>query len=294
MNLSNLFSISNLVDIFQRPALREPRFPVRQSSGLYSLKTLTNNRELRAALALRHDVFLKEMQNKSRPSGLEYDQLDRVSDHLGIFYQPTQQIVGTYRVLFSDDVASFYSESQFELESIRNLPEKKLELGRACIHKDHRNGAVLQLLWRGIATTMAAYGARYLLGCSSVPSLNEDAVYQMANDLTARGYTLEQDDIHPKPSYFRAPQNIRTTLLRLKASQKRSEPSLRIPPLLMMYLKAGAKISKTPAFDPEFGCADFFTILDREALAVSVRERFFTSHDLRQSTQNYQDSVSCA
>lgn len=274
--------MTQLLNLFKTPALRDPRYPIQQDSGLYSLKTLTNNKEFKLALQLRHRVFLEEMQGKSTQSGLEYDHLDRFADHLGIFYGPEQILVGTYRILFSDDIEAFYSESEFHLETIKNLPERKIELGRACIAPEHRNGAVIQLLWRGIALTMEAFQARYLIGCSSVPSLDESAVMALAHNLQLKGYVLANDDILPRDKYL--PVN--------PFALVNSDHASTIPPLLLMYLKAGAKVSRMPAFDKEFGCADFFTILDRESLAISFRQRFFSNDSNR--SQVSKNRTSCA
>ncbi len=45
-----------------------------------------------------------------------------------------------------------------------------VELGRACVHRQHRNLVVLGLLWKGIADYARERGGRYLIGCSSLTS----------------------------------------------------------------------------------------------------------------------------
>jgi hypothetical protein len=45
-----------------------------------------------------------------------------------------------------------------------------VELGRACVHAEHRNLTVLSLLWKGIAAYARERSARYLIGCSSLTS----------------------------------------------------------------------------------------------------------------------------
>jgi len=45
-----------------------------------------------------------------------------------------------------------------------------IELGRACVHVNHRNFNLLHLLWRGIARYAVERNARMLIGCSSISS----------------------------------------------------------------------------------------------------------------------------
>ena len=36
------------------------------------------------------------------------------------------------------------------------------EVGRSCVHVDHRNGTVIALLWRGLADYMRRHGFEYM------------------------------------------------------------------------------------------------------------------------------------
>lgn len=47
-----------------------------------------------------------------------------------------------------------------------------------------------------------------------------------------------------------------------------------IPPLCRAYLKAGALMGGEPAFDPDFKCVDFLTILPRELLNKALWRKF--------------------
>ena len=71
------------------------------------------------------------------------------------------------------DVASrfggFYTSSEFNLTNIFNSYKHKqiLELGRSCVHKDYRNGTVMNLLWKAIAEYVKLYDIKIILGCAS-------------------------------------------------------------------------------------------------------------------------------
>lgn len=48
-----------------------------------------------------------------------------------------------------------YTSDEFDLSGLPDeLLNESIELGRACIAKEHRNSRVLYLLWKGIAEFM--------------------------------------------------------------------------------------------------------------------------------------------
>jgi putative hemolysin len=53
----------------------------------------------------------------------------------------------------------YYSEQEFDFAPFALMPARMVELGRACVHAEHRNFAVLNLLWRGIARYARERGA---------------------------------------------------------------------------------------------------------------------------------------
>src|SRR5947199_10424530 len=63
-----------------------------------------------------------------------------------------------------------------------------IELGRACVHADHRNFNLLHLLWRGIARYAVERKARTLIGCSSISS--QDPVEGAAMYQKLRSYLV--------------------------------------------------------------------------------------------------------
>src|SRR6266704_761580 len=94
-----------------------------------------------------------------------------VCDHLIVEYLPSRQVVGTYRLQTGVAAGSnlgYYSEREFDFCPYEAIRSELVELGRACIHCDHRSTDVLYLLWRGIAGYALRQRARYLIGCSSL------------------------------------------------------------------------------------------------------------------------------
>jgi len=64
----------------------------------------------------------------------------------------------------------YYGEQEFDFTPYEPLRSQIAELGRACIHRDHRSPDVLNLLWRGLARYVLVNGGRYMMGCCSLTS----------------------------------------------------------------------------------------------------------------------------
>ena len=220
----------------------------------YSLLVASDNDEVLAAQRLRYQVFAEEMGARldSLHSGLDVDRFDEFCDHLVVRDDNTGEIVGTYRMLppkRATEAGRLYSDTEFDLTNLAALRGSLVETGRSCVHPDHRTGAVVGLVWAGIGRYMLLAGHRYLAGCASVP-LNDEGSY-------AAGVW---DTIHAK---HYAPEELRVTPLHPWQHEHLPRPSRSVlPPLLKGYTRLGAKVCGPPAHDPDFGVADFFTLLD--------------------------------
>jgi putative hemolysin len=233
----------SLIDSF------EPHVRLQLFQGRYSVKTVDHPHELEQALRLRHEVFCAEYGLGRQESGLDLDEFDSICDHLVIRDERSSQIVGTYRLISSLYSSSFYSETEFDLSGFLSLPGHKLELGRACVHPSFRGGIALHLLWRGLAEYIRITGSKYVFGCSSVKATTPSAADRLRGLLERAGHVCSSHGIRPLPSY---------QLPHEENGGVEVSGELEVPPLLMSYLKAGAKVCGEPALDREFACLDFF------------------------------------
>lgn len=60
------------------------------------------------------------------------------------------------------------------------------------------------------------------------------------------------------------------------SDNQKLEAEEKIPSLLKSYLKAGAKVGSYPAYDEEFRCIDFVTIIDRNEMDAKLVKKFKT------------------
>lgn len=55
-----------------------------------------------------------------------------------------------------------------------------------------------------------------------------------------------------------------------------------VPPLLQGYVRLGAWLCGAPAYDPDFGCADFYVLLDVQRIDARYMKHFLGDVDGRQ------------
>lgn len=245
--------------------------------GPYQLRLAQTQAEVIQCFKLRHEVFCREMAGRSTKTKLDYDQYDSICDHLAILHQPTNKIVGTYRINFSQDPDCMYTESEFDIKGwIRKLEDKFIELGRACIQSEHRRGIVITLLWRGIVEYMKAVNAEILFGCSSVKVTDTRSAALVFKYLEVNGHL--NDEVFVPHEKYQMKDFLFWMMVYAKglSQQQISEAEEKIPSLLKSYIKAGAKVCSYPALDMDFKCIDLMTVLRRSELDQKLAKKFKT------------------
>ena len=246
----------------------EPHTHIEIKSDKYSLTTATSITDLKNAFFMRHHIFFIET-GISKDISFDVDEFDFFCDHLVIRNNYTNEICATYRLLSNKMSCNFYSETEFDLSGFLQLPGVKLELGRACIHPDHRNGSLTDLLWKGIGKYCKKIQADALFGCSSVKINSPKNIYNILNLMKENDFYSEEFHIQAKKSLvFTEEDKIENNDGGIKKLFDY------LPPLLKTYILAGAKIYGHPAYDKEFNCTDFFTILFLDKINPSFKKRY--------------------
>lgn len=248
----------------------QPKLEFRFESQGYVVRTAKTPQDLLEVLTLRHEVFVEEWQGQRHIHSLDIDDYDSAADHILIQNEISGEVVGTYRVLSSQFASSFYSENEFYLGEFLALPGSKLELGRACIKSTHRNGQAIDLLWRGLARYIELSHSRYLFGCGSVRVQHAELVRKLIHHLAEQSHLRHEYGVKPTSDYEHP--DIHTVD---SAEMSVQQVKRMMPPLLRSYLQAGAKVHGMPAWDLEFECFDFFTVLDMREIDRRFFERYF-------------------
>jgi putative hemolysin len=235
------------------------------SRANYRVRLAATEQDVRAAQLLRFVVFnleLREGLEQSYATCLDADAFDPVCDHLLVEDLRTGEVVGTYRLHTGRKAAEnlgYYSAQEFDFTPYEPLRNELVELGRACVHVNHRSLTVLSLLWKGIANYLTSRGCRYLIGCSSLTSQDQAvgmAAYRKLQDSLVRS---EWRTV-PMPAHV--------------CSSEATVAAPKIPKLLSAYLALGSKICGPPAIDREFKTIDFLTFLDLYSLSPKSVARY--------------------
>jgi len=167
----------------------------------YIIKTVDTGGELFQALRLKYEVFCRELLDRTGPVEIDIDEFDSVSDHLVLIDKSTNFIVGTYRLNSTMYANRFYSGNEFDLSNIMMLYGIKLEFGRACILKEHRNGVTIVLLLMGIYEYMKKIDARYLFGCSSMNTGDNKKIAVVYRYLRDHYLSTGESRVFPRDGY---------------------------------------------------------------------------------------------
>ncbi|MEV8636109.1 GNAT family N-acyltransferase [Streptosporangium sp. NPDC051023] len=218
--------------------------PAEQRVARYIVGLASTAADMREAQRLRHRVFAEEMGARldTPITGLDVDPLDAYCDHLLVRHGETGEVVGTYRLLSPRRADRLHADSGFDLGALAGVRASMVEAARACVHADHRCGAVIGLMWTAIARYMVAGGYRWVAGCCSVPAADAAGV---------------MDRLPLSPPEYRVTPRLPWRAGRGSAGKGRRP----IPAPLRGYTRLGAWVCGPPAHNPDLGTADFFVLL---------------------------------
>jgi putative hemolysin len=248
-------------------------------AGNLGVRIATSPQEVEAGQALRYRVFYEEMGAKPDAAALashrDSDAYDAVADHLLVIDHArgagAEGVVGTYRLIRAGAAAKigrFYSADEYDIGPVLRFPGEALELGRSCVHRDYRNRAVMQLLWRGIAAYVFRHSIDLMFGCASMPGTDPDA---LATELTYLYYN------HLAPEAFR-PRAVPSRYV----DMRRMDPALidtrraltDLPPLIKGYLRLGGFVGDGAVVDTQFNTTDVAVVVKTELVTNKYVRHF--------------------
>ncbi len=241
----------------------------KSSSGL-SVEWAKHQDQVREAQRLRYDVFATEMGARLKDSipGHDIDLFDDFCEHLIIRDEMTEEVIGTYRVLTpaqAKRIGSTYSDLEFDLTRLRQYRERMVELGRSCVHHDHRHGGVIMALWGALAEFMVRNKLDVMIGCASIPMLHQGVV---SGEVAASiWHQLKQ-------THLASVENQVTPRLALPVEQWEVNDAFEPPALIKGYLRLGAKVLGAPAWDPDFNTADLPMLMKINDMPPRYRKHF--------------------
>jgi putative hemolysin len=207
--------------------------------------------------------------DSSFQTGRDRDEFDATCHHLIAVEKTNGKVVGTYRlrtIEMAGSAAEFYSSAEFELNQLGPaVLNQSVELGRACIARNHRNRQVLFLLWRALALFVMNKRKRFLFGCCSLTSQDPAEGNQLFNQLRIN------DQIHPTAFVSVMPG------YECSGNPENDWPmEVKLPRLFNTYLGIGAKVCSPPAIDRRFKTIDFLVMFDVRGMGPGTRRLFFS------------------
>ncbi|MEY4441566.1 MAG: hypothetical protein RL442_566 [Pseudomonadota bacterium] len=226
--------------------------------------------EVRAAQKLRHDVFVHEMGAKLPVivEGHDIDLFDDYCEHLLVKSEHSGEVIGTYRLLTPTQarrLGSTYTDTEFDLTRLRSIRERMVELGRSCVHPEHRQGSVILALWGALAEFMHQNSLDIMIGCASVPMM----VHGVASPQTAANIWHQLRQTHLASIEWQVRPRLALPV-EMPLDEVMAEP----PALIKGYLRLGAKVLGAPAWDPDFNTADLPMMMRLQDLPNRYRRHF--------------------
>lgn len=244
----------------------------------YCLRLASTVEDITAAQRLRYEVFVVELGGDGplvdHAARLERDAFDPYFDHLVLIDRSLDpatlaHVVGAYRVLPGDRRAlagQFYSESEFDLTPLLTSGRRLLELGRSCVHADHRGGAAMFHLWNGLAEYVLENEIEILFGAASfhgtdVETLAEPLSWLHHHHLAPPGMRVTARQPHRQDMDMIPPDRL-----------DRKVAMAATPALIKAYLRLGGFVGDGAWVDRDFNTTDVCLVMDTSQMSVRHRD----------------------
>jgi L-ornithine Nalpha-acyltransferase len=246
----------------------------------YSVRLASTPEDLTAAQRLRYQVFVEELGGDGamvdHQARLERDAFDPFFDHLILVdrrLDPADltHVIGAYRVLPSDRRAAagrFYSETEYDLGPLLASGRRLLELGRSCVHADHRGGTSMFHLWNGLAEYVLDRGIEVLFGVASFHGTDIAALSEPLSYLHHRHLAPPEMRVRALPPHRQEMNLVAADLLDRKVAMAAT------PALIKAYLRLGGFVGDGAWIDHEFNTTDVCLVMDTGQMSARHRDYY--------------------
>jgi putative hemolysin len=244
----------------------------------YALRLAATKEDLIAAQRLRYEVFIAELGGNGplvdHAARLERDAFDPFFDHLVLVdlrRDPAglDHVIGAYRVLPGDRrtaAGQFYSETEYDLTPLLASGRRLLELGRSCVHADHRGGTAMFHLWNGLADYVLERDIEVLFGAASFHGTDVAALAQPLSWLYHHHLAPPDMRVSARP-----PDRQRMDLIPADRLDRKSAMAA-TPALIKAYLRLGGFVGDGAFIDHAFNTTDVCLVMDTGQMSARHRE----------------------
>ena len=233
------------------------------SAPSFETKLASTSEDLRAAQALRYEVFVEELggggEMVDHANRLEQDRFDPYFEHLILTDNTNGKVVGVYRLMRqcrAREAGGFYSASEYDLTALLRSGRRILELGRSCLHRDYRGGMAMYHLWSGLARYIAQHEIEVLFGVASFHGTDPEALAQPLSLLHHRHLAPPALRVRAQRDAFQPMDLIAESDLDRRAAM------VQVPSLIKSYLRLGGFVGEGAYIDRAFNTTDVCLVLD--------------------------------
>ena len=246
--------------------------------GNLTLRLAETEADVHAAQRLRYRIFCEEMgaaanlavQQQKR----DFDKFDDACYHLLVIDNNRvgdARVVGTYRILTRSNmpsVGNFYTETEYNIDPLKRFEGEIMELGRSCVEQQYRTRPVIQLLWQGIGSFVAAKDIKLMFGCASFHGVN------IREHIHAISYLYH---------YHLAPEEIRATALPEHYTSMNLMPKEEVvpraalnalPPLIKGYIRVNGHVGDGAVLDYAYNTCDVSIVVRTDQIKERYTSRY--------------------
>jgi putative hemolysin len=235
--------------------------------GAYRVRIAETVDDVTAAQRLRYLSFIRDTGAAPRDDRLDADGFDADCAHVLIELEKDDTLVCCFRMMTLEnghEVARSYSAQYYDLGALESFPARMVEMGRFCVHPDHRNPHVLRIAWQAMTRYVDDHGIELLFGCSSFEGADAEAHADALALLHERHLAPRRWLPQPKaPDIFSF-----AALLRHAPDPKAA--MMRMPPLLRGYLSLGGWVSDHAVIDRDMNTLHVFTGVEMKRVPSRV------------------------
>lgn len=240
----------------------------------FEIKLASTKDEFDDVYRLRYEeLLLSYNKDNTNESGMFIDEYDPHCDHLIAIDLNTKRVVGTYRLVRKKHIKSighFITETEYDISKIKKY--EIMELGRAVVKEEYRNGSIIMLLWKGLIRYATMNNIKYMFGTGSFHGINPQDYDQ------ALSY-LYYNHLSPIEVRAKALSNSRSDINLIPISELDIRKiKQQMPPLIKGYLKIGATFGEDAFLDISFNSLDVFVLFDVENVNPKYLQRFLADN----------------
>jgi len=160
-------------------------------------------------------------------------------------------------------VGGFYSEREFDLGPLLKSGRKVLELGRSCVHPDHRTGGAMAVMWSALAEYVQERQIDVLFGVASFYGTDQSKLAGPLSLLHARHLAPAALRVTARSDHGVAMNTLAETAIDRRAAM------VAMPALIKAYLRLGGVVGQGAWVDHGFNTTDVCMLLDTHAMTDS-------------------------